>query len=195
MYTFGFSWKIWKSPKVRLATLTYYQDAYYSVYPSITVILFQPISPGEDILAYLTEAAEEQNIMGKIRFNVNVDSASWDSGDNMWHLVTSSGERYSCNMLIGCSGYFSYENPYEPKFPGNYVHDESYMSAVCCGSTQMISDGKHNIAGQYHFAGKIVHPQKWTLEYDQMIKGKRVALIGSGATAITIVPGIKVYKN
>ena len=113
MYTFGFSWKIWKSPKVRFAT-------YYSVHQSITVILFQPISPGEDILAYLTEAAEEQNIMGKIRFNVNVDSACWDSGDNMWHLVTSSGERYSCGMLIGCSGYFSYENPYEPKFPGNY---------------------------------------------------------------------------
>ena len=35
----------------------------------------QPISPGEDILAYLNEAAEEQNIMGKIRFNVNVESA------------------------------------------------------------------------------------------------------------------------
>ena len=56
--------------------------------------------------------------MGKIRFNVNVESASWDSGDNRWHLVTGSGERYSCDMLIGCTGYFSYENPYEPKFPG-----------------------------------------------------------------------------
>ena len=56
--------------------------------------------------------------MGKIRFNINVESASWDSGDNRWHLVTGSGERYSCDMLIGCTGYFSYENPYEPKFPG-----------------------------------------------------------------------------
>ena len=69
--------------------------------------------------------------MGKIRFNVNVDSASWDSGDNMWHLVTSSGERYSCNMLIGCSGYFSYENPYEPKFPGKQeICDESFQLFV-----------------------------------------------------------------
>ena len=58
----------------------------------------------------------------------------------------------------------------------------------------MMSDVKHNIAGQDNFSGKIVHPQKWTPEHDQMIKGKRVALIGSGATAITIVPGIKVYK-
>ena len=78
-------------------------------------------------MAYLTEAAEEQNIMGKIRFNVNVESASFDSGDNMWHLVTGSGEKYSCNMLIGCTGYFSYENPYEPKFPGNYKICERVM--------------------------------------------------------------------
>ena len=56
----------------------------------------------------------------------------------------------------------------------------------------MMSDGKHNIAGQDNFSGKIVHPQKWTPEHDQMIKGKRVALIGSGATAVTIFPGIKV---
>ena len=59
----------------------------------------------------------------------------------------------------------------------------------------MIFDGKHNIAGQDNFSGKIVHPQKWTPEHDQMIKGKRVALIGSGATAITIFPGIKVNEH
>ena len=57
-----------------------------------------------------------------------------------------------------------------------------------------LSDATHNIAGQENFSGKIVHPQKWTPEHDQMIKGKRVALIGSGATAITIFPGIKVTK-
>ena len=78
--------------------------------------------------------------------------------------MTGAGERYSCDMLIGCTGYFSYENPYEPKFPG-----------------------------QENFSGTIVHPQKWTPEHDRMIEGKRVALIGSGATAVTIFPGIKVY--
>ena len=74
--------------------------------------------PGDDIMAYLTEAAEEQKLMEKIRFNVNVESASWDSGDNQWHLVTGSGERFRCNMLLGCTGYYSYENPYQPNFPG-----------------------------------------------------------------------------
>ena len=75
--------------------------------------------------------------------------------------MTGAGERYSCDMLIGCTGYFSYENPYEPKFPG-----------------------------QENFSGTIVHPQKWTPEHDRMIEGKRVALIGSGATAVTLVPAM-----
>ena len=92
MYTFGFSWKIWKSAK--------------------------PIAPADDILAYLKEAAEEQGIMGKIQFNTNIETADWVSADNRWHLVTSSGEKYSCNVLFGCTGYYSYENPYEPSFPG-----------------------------------------------------------------------------
>ena len=48
------------------------------------------------------------------------------------------------------------------------------------------------ISGQENFLGTIVHPQNWTSEHDQILKGKRVALIGSGATAITIFPGIKV---
>ena len=51
------------------------------------------------------------------------------------------------------------------------------------------------IAGQENFSGTIVHPQKWTPEHDRMIEGKRVALIGSGATAVTIFPGIKVLDK
>jgi cation diffusion facilitator CzcD-associated flavoprotein CzcO len=135
MYTFGFSWKIWRSAK--------------------------PIATAEEILAYLKEAAEEQGIGKKIMFNTNVESASWNSADNRWHLVTSGGERFSCKMLFGCTGYYSYETPYQPTFPG-----------------------------QDDFPGPIVHPQKWTSEHDKMIQGKRVALIGSGATAVTILPNI-----
>merc|ERR1711970_1152361 len=135
MYTFGFSWKIWKS-----AT---------------------PIASAEAIMDYLKEAAEEQGIMEKILFNTNIESAAWVSDDNCWHLITSSGRRISCNVLFGCTGYYSYENPYEPVFPG-----------------------------QENFPGKIIHPQKWTEEYDELVKGAKVAMIGSGATAVTILPNI-----
>ena len=67
MYTFGFSWKIWESPK--------------------------PIAPAEDILAYLNEAADEQGITDKIQFNTDVQSADWKSSDNRWHIVTDNGIR------------------------------------------------------------------------------------------------------
>lgn len=135
MYTFGFSWKVWKSAK--------------------------PIAPAEDILAYLKDAAEEQGIMKNIKFNTDIESATWVSADNKWHLTTTKGEKYSCNVLFGCTGYYSYENPHEPKFPG-----------------------------QDSFSGKVVHPQKWTPELDDFIVGKKVAIIGSGATAVTILPNI-----
>ena len=112
-------------------------------------------------MAYLKEAAEEQGLMEKIRFNTDIASASWSSLDNKWHLVTKSGARFSCDVLFGCTGYYSYETPYEPRFPG-----------------------------QERFPGPIVHPQKWTEEHDKAIVGKRVAMIGSGATAVTILPSI-----
>ena len=81
MYTFGFSWKVWRSST--------------------------PIATGDEIIAYLKEAAEEQGITEKIRLNTNIERADWSSGDNRWHLVASSGERFSCNVLFGCTGYFS----------------------------------------------------------------------------------------
>ena len=135
MYTFGFYWKPWES--------------------------VEPIAKGEAILAYLEEAAEEQGLVEKIRFNTDIAKATWDSGDNRWLLVTKSGAKFSCNVLFGCTGYYSYENPHEPKFPG-----------------------------QENFPGTIIHPQNWTKEHDKAMVGKKVALIGSGATAVTILPSI-----
>ena len=135
MYTFGFSWKIWKSAK--------------------------PIAPAKDILEYLNEAAEEQGILKNINFNTDIACASWESADNQWHLTSTSGKQYSCNMLFGCSGYYSYETPFEPAFPGKET-----------------------------FSGTIVHPQRWTAEHDDLVVGAKVALIGSGATAVTILPNI-----
>ena len=135
MYTFGFSWKIWKSPKA--------------------------IAPAGDILDYLTEAANEEGIMEKIIFNSDVRKAAWSTSEKRWHLTTVAGAHYSCNMLFGCTGYYSYEQPYEPSFKEETT-----------------------------FSGKIVHPQKWTSEDDGSIVGKRVAIIGSGATAVTLLPNV-----
>jgi len=135
MYTYGFSWKIWKSSK--------------------------PFANAGDILDYLNEGAQEQGIKEKIHFNTDVKTAKWMSSNNRWHLETVLGEKYSCDVLVGCTGYFSYENPFEPTFPG-----------------------------QKNFLGEMVHSHKWTEEHDKMIVGKKVCMIGSGATAVSILPSI-----
>ena len=140
MYTYSYSWKVWKSPKL--------------------------LASGQNIFAYLKEAAEEEGIMDKIRFNAKVQKAEWFSSKNQWQLELSNGERYSCNLLLGCTGYYSHDFPYEPKFQN-----------------------------QEHFAGEIVHSQKYTQETDDKIVNKKVAIIGSGATAITILPKIANVAN
>lgn len=135
MFTFGFSWKIWKSST--------------------------PIATAEQILSYLTEAATEQNLMKKMRFKTDIAVAEFTSSDNRWHLTTTDGQKYSCNVLFGCMGYYSYENPHQPTFPG-----------------------------QDRFQGRIVHPQLWDEDCDQQIKDAKVALVGSGATTVTLLPNI-----
>jgi len=135
MYTFGFSWKIWRSST--------------------------PIATAEQILNYLNEAAEEEGIKKNICFNTDISNADWSSSDNCWTLKTTKGDEFSCNVLFGCMGYYSYENPYKPNFPG-----------------------------QEKFGGKIVHPQQWDAECDKLIKGAKVALVGSGATSVTLLPNI-----
>ena len=119
------------------------------------------LASAEAILAYLNEAVEEQGLRELIKLNTDISSAEFSSSDQMWHLTTSKGEKYSCGFLLGCMGYYSYENPFTPHLPG-----------------------------QQNFKGKIVHPQVWSEECDQLIQGAKVAMIGSGATAVTILPSI-----
>ena len=78
MYTFGFSWKIWKSAR--------------------------PIASGKEILDYLKEAAKEQGIIKNIHFNTDIQSADWKSSDNRWHLITNNGHKLF--ILINFLFYF-----------------------------------------------------------------------------------------
>jgi len=72
---------------------------------------------------------------------------------------TGETVRFSCGFLLGCTGYYRYDQGYLPEFPG-----------------------------RERFAGRIVHPQHWTGDVDYA--GKRVVVIGSGATAVTLVPAM-----
>lgn len=118
------------------------------------------IADGDSILTYIRDTAAELGIDRHIRYRHMVKAARWSSADARWTLdvqIDGVARQITCGFMILCSGYYDYDEGYTPE-----------------------------LAGRAAFAGKIVHPQKWTPDIDYA--GKRVIVIGSGATAVTLVP-------
>ena len=120
------------------------------------------IADGASILAYVRETAEAYGIDRKIRYRHRVERARWSSDEARWTVEareTSSGE----TVRLTCRFLFM--------CAGYYDYEAGYTP---------------DFPGRERFRGRIVHPQKWTpdVEYE----GKRVVVIGSGATAVTLVP-------
>jgi len=137
LHTFGYRFKPWTGP---------------------------PIASAEEILKYMGDVIEENDLDRHIRYNHRITSAQWSSVDNRWTITatrTDTGEQrfFTANFLWMCQGYYRHSEGYTPEWPGM----EAYQ-------------------------GDIVHPQTWPedLEY----AGKNVVVIGSGATTATLVPAI-----
>jgi monooxygenase len=124
----------------------------------------QAIADGASILRYVRETAAEYGVEEAIRYHHRVISAAYDSGACAWTVQvkrTDTGE--TTEMRCG----------FLLMCTGYYRYDEGYAP---------------DFAGTGRFAGTIVHPQHWPQDLDHA--GKRVAVIGSGATAITLVPAL-----
>jgi len=123
------------------------------------------IADGPRILNYVRETASENGIDKKIRFGHRVKRASWSTPDARWTVEAErfSGEGVTEIVTFTCNFLFS--------CAGYYRYEEGYLP---------------EFAGAKDFAGRIIHPQKWPEDLDYA--GKRVVVIGSGATAVTLVP-------
>ncbi len=124
------------------------------------------IADGPQILNYVRETAAEEGIDSKIRFNHRVKRASWSSQDARWTVEaerSKAGEGATETVRFTCNFLFMCS--------GYYKYEEGYTP---------------EFSGTAEFAGRIVHPQKWPEDIDYA--GKRVVVIGSGATAVTLVP-------
>ena len=137
MHTLGYNFKPWNKAKV--------------------------IADGASILNYIRETAKENDIEQHIHYDRAVKKANWQSEDATWTIETETKNAekhlYSCNFLLMCSGYYSYQQGYTPQFNGID-----------------------------RFEGTVIHPQKWPKDLDY--HNKKVVVIGSGATAVTLVPEI-----
>ncbi len=123
-----------------------------------------PIATAPEIIEYMGEVIEENDLAQYIRYNHRVNSAQWSSDDNRWTIDatrTDTGEakRFTSNFLWMCQGYYRHSEGYTPDW-----------------------------LGMDRFEGPIVHPQTWPEDLDYA--GKKVVVIGSGATTATVVPAI-----
>jgi cation diffusion facilitator CzcD-associated flavoprotein CzcO len=119
------------------------------------------IADGPSILAYLNETARENGIDRHIRFGYKVKSASWSSATARWTVET---HRAGGDVV---------------RLTCNFLH-------MCSGYYSYEAGYTPDFPGTERFTGRVVHPQKWTDDIDYA--GKRVVIIGSGATAVTLVP-------
>ncbi len=122
------------------------------------------ITDGPSILQYIRDTAEEYGIDHKIRFSNRVTRAVWSSSDARWTVEVEVGPE---KRVIRYSCSFLY------MCSGYYDYSEGYMPGW---------------PGMNRFRGAIVHPQQWPANLDY--EGRRVVIIGSGATAVTLAPAM-----
>jgi cation diffusion facilitator CzcD-associated flavoprotein CzcO len=136
LHTFGYAFKPWTSENA--------------------------IAGAGEILSYLRETVEENDLEQHIRFGHRLQGADWSSQDARWTVtVEVAGEtrQLTCGVLFSAAGYYDYTAGFTPEFEGVET-----------------------------FGGTLVHPQQWPEDLDY--KGKRVVVIGSGATAVTLIPAM-----
>lgn len=122
------------------------------------------IADGPSILKYVRETAAENGIEQKIRFGHKVKSAQWSSAEAAWKVETEVQESAEV-VLWRCNFLLMCAGYYS--YQGGYTPD---------------------FQGQERFTGRMVHPQQWPQDLDY--RGKKVVVIGSGATAMTVVPAM-----
>src|SRR4051812_29897849 len=124
----------------------------------------QAIADGAAILEYIQGTARENALDDKIRFHHRVVGAEWSSSDAQWTVAVERGDTGE-TLQMTCNFLYS--------CTGYYRYEQAYTP---------------EFQGIERFGGEIVHPQFWTEDIDYA--GKRVVVIGSGATAVTVVPAM-----
>ncbi len=162
MESFGGTWWMHRYPGIRSDSDLYTFG--YRFKPWIGA----PIATADEILKYMGEVIDENDLDEYIRYQHRVTHANWSNEEQIWTVEgtrknSSSGNLepvcFTANFLWMCQGYYKHAEGYTPEWEG-----------------------------MDKFNGKIVHPQTWP--EDLVYKNKKVVVIGSGATTATVVPAI-----
>ncbi|MEN9539402.1 MAG: hypothetical protein RLZZ126_1637, partial [Pseudomonadota bacterium] len=154
----GGTWDLFRYPGIRSDS-----DMFTLGYRFKPWTAAKSIADGPSILSYVRETAREHGVDRHIRFQHRVVAAAWDSPSARWTVTVECGPQGQAQTLtLGCNFLFMCS--------GYYRYSEGYTP---------------EFPGLADFRGRVVHPQKWTPDIDYA--GKKVLVIGSGATAVTLV--------
>ncbi|HEU4363494.1 MAG TPA: NAD(P)/FAD-dependent oxidoreductase [Mycobacterium sp.] len=115
-------------------------------------------APGDELKRYADHVADKYDVRRHMRFDTTVESARWDEEAQLWRVTLAGGEALSSRYLITATGFLS--QPQTPDIPG--------------------------MTGTNGFQGRIIHTTAWDDSYD--FDGRRVGIIGTGATAVQLIP-------
>ncbi|MFF0546585.1 flavin-containing monooxygenase [Nocardia thailandica] len=159
--TLGGTWDLFRYPGIRSDS-----DMFTLGYPFKPWRAARSIADGPSILEYVRETAHENGIDRHIRFGSRVIGADWSSEQAHWRLtIAHQGEDGPELSVLTCNFLYS--------CAGYYDYDQPHAP---------------EFRGREDFAGVVVHPQFWPQDLDY--RDKRVVVIGSGATAVTLVPAM-----
>jgi cation diffusion facilitator CzcD-associated flavoprotein CzcO len=153
----GGTWDLFRYPGIRSDS-----DIFTLCFPWEPWTRPEMIADGDHIWQYIADTARKHGFDEHIRFNTRVMSVDWDSTTDTWTVQAENDGRprtYQTRFLFFGTGYYNYDEPYAPTFPGIDT-----------------------------FSGDVVHPQHWPDGFDYT--GKRVVVIGSGATAVSMIPSL-----
>ena len=127
------------------------------------------IADGPSILKYIKDTAKDEGIDQKIQYKRKVIAADWSSEQQQWNIQVENIETGEV-LMLACNFLFMCS--------GYYNYKEGYMP---------------NFEGVEDYQGELVHPQKWPEDLDY--SDKKIIVIGSGATAVTLVPELAKKAN
>ena len=160
--TLGGTWDLFRYPGIRSDS-----DMYTLGYRFKPWRGAKAIADGPSILSYIQETAEEAGITPHIRFGHKVVGAAWDSRDACWTIDAERAQNTTPAVRVRLRARFLY---------------------VCAGYYSYAEGHRPAFPGEETFRGQMVHPQFWDPSIDYA--DKRVVVIGSGATAVTLVPAM-----
>jgi cation diffusion facilitator CzcD-associated flavoprotein CzcO len=159
--TSGGTWDLFRYPGVRSDSDMFTLGYSFRPWASST-----SIAPGASILSYVRETAAEYGVDRLIRYGHRVIAADWSSDDSRWTVtIERTGPDGTTTVRLTASFLFVCS--------GYYRYDQGY---------------RPEFPGEGVFGGEIIHPQHWPEAFDPA--GKRIVVIGSGATAVTLVPSL-----